>query len=137
MPGYAAGHRKCSEKSGSIRGMISGRASKDADEIAKVAEPAMQKSARRIWASGLETVSGSGMRMKKGTPQLKSTAKFKIQQTSLAEAELDEEIRNLQAEEERRGNCASQTNGCCFHPAVVEHFITSSLHLFKQNSARY
>ena len=44
----------------------------------------------------------------------------KGQKTTLTEEELDEEIRNLQAGEERRGNCASQSNGCCFDPAVVE-----------------
>ena len=39
--------------------------------------------------------------------------------TSLAELELDEEIRNLQAGGERRGSCAAQSNGCCFDPAAV------------------
>ena len=29
----------------------------------------------RMWATGLETVSGSGMRLKKGTPDLKSWVK--------------------------------------------------------------
>ena len=43
---------------------------------------------------------------------------------SCGRADLDEEIRILQAGEERRGSCASQSNGCCFDPAVVEHFIT-------------
>ena len=43
----------------------------------------------------------------------------KIQKTSLAEVELDDEIRNLQAGDERRGS----PNGCCFDPAVVlDHY---------------
>ena len=37
---------------------------------------------------------------------------------------VDEEIQALQAGEERRGSCASQSNGCCFDPATVEHFLT-------------
>ena len=37
---------------------------------------------------------------------------------------LEEEIQALQAGEERRGSCASQSNGCCFCPAIVEQFFT-------------
>ena len=36
------------------------------------------------------------------------------------EAELDEEIRVLQAGDERRNSCASQSNGCCFDSVIVE-----------------
>ena len=41
-----------------------------------------------------------------------------------AAAELGNEIRNLQASEERRGSSASQSNGCCFDPAILEQFLT-------------
>ena len=34
--------------------------------------------------------------------------------------DLDDEIQILHAGEERRGSCASQSNGCCFDPAMVE-----------------
>ena len=37
---------------------------------------------------------------------------------------LEEEIQALQAGEERRGSCASQSNECCFDPAMVEQFTT-------------
>ena len=33
---------------------------------------------------------------------------------------LEEEIQALQAGEERRGSCVSQSNGCCFNPATVQ-----------------
>ena len=36
---------------------------------------------------------------------------------------IDEEVQALQAGEERRGSNASQSNGCCFGPAMVEHFL--------------
>ena len=39
-------------------------------------------------------------------------------------AELENEIQNLQASEERRGSSASQSNGCCFAPAILEQFLT-------------
>ena len=38
--------------------------------------------------------------------------------------DLEVEIQAVQAGEERRGSCASQSNGCCFDPAMVEHFLT-------------
>ena len=47
-----------------------------------------------------------------------------IEKTSGAEAELYEEIRILQAGDEKRNSCASQSNGGCFDPAVVQQFIT-------------
>ena len=72
---------------------------------------------------GLETWSGSRMRLKRRMPNVKSWDE-KIQKTSLAEAELDEESRNLEAGEERRASCASQPNRCCFDPTVVEQLIT-------------
>ena len=37
---------------------------------------------------------------------------------------MEEEIQALQAGEERRGSCASQSNECCFDPAMVEQFLT-------------
>ena len=37
-----------------------------------------------------------------------------------AAAELENEIQNLQASEERRGSSASQSNGWCFDPAILE-----------------
>ena len=50
---------------------------------------------------------------------------YKIHKTSMADVELNEEIRNLQAGDERRGSCALQSNGCSFDPAVVlEPYIT-------------
>ena len=38
-------------------------------------------------------------------------------------AELENEIQNLQANEERRGTSASQSNGCCFDPVILEHLL--------------
>ena len=47
---------------------------------------------------------------------------------SQKEAEiLEDEIQALQAGEETRGSCASQSNGCCTNPAIVEqHRLCSS-----------
>ena len=64
-----------------------------------------RSSAERNWASGLETVSQSGTRLKNMMPNFKSWVK-KILKTSLAEVELDEEIISLQAGDRRRGSCA-------------------------------
>ena len=36
---------------------------------------------------------------------------------------LEEEIQTFQAGEQRRGSCASRSNGCCFNTAVVEQFL--------------
>ena len=47
----------------------------------------------------------------------------RIEKTSMAEAEL--EIRILQAGDARRNSYASQSNRCCFDPAVVEQLFTS------------
>ena len=41
----------------------------------------------------------------------------------MAADDLEEEIRVLQAGEERRGSCASQSNGCCFD-SLLEHLFT-------------
>ena len=41
----------------------------------------------------------------------------------MAADELEVEIQALQAGEERRGCSASQSNGCCFDPAVLEQVI--------------
>ena len=38
-------------------------------------------------------------------------------------AELEVEIQAPQAGEERRGSSASQSNGCCFDPAVLEQVL--------------
>ena len=61
-----------------------------------------------------------------------------------AASEVEEEIRILQAREERRGSCASQSNGRCFDPAIVEYFsrwaqhrLCSSSLLFMEKSAEY
>ena len=59
----------------------------------------------------------------------------KSQRIHSAEADLDEEIRILQAGDERQTSCASQTNGCCFDPAVVEQFITMGAGLARQQTA--
>ena len=48
----------------------------------------------------------------------------KIEKTSRAETEVHEEIRTLQAGDESRNSCDSQSNGCRFDPAVMEQFIT-------------
>ena len=61
----------------------------------------------------------------------------RIQKTSLAEVELDDEIRNLQAGEEIRGSCASQSNGCSFDPAVVQElYITMATQAWQQLSSK-
>ena len=36
---------------------------------------------------------------------------------------LEVEIQAVQAGEERRGSCASQSNGCCCDPAMVKHVL--------------
>ena len=59
----------------------------------------------------------------------------KSQRIHSAEADVDEEIRILQAGDERRTSCASQTNGCCFDPAVVEQFITMGAGQARQQTA--
>ena len=40
-----------------------------------------------------------------------------------AAAGLDIEIQSFLASEERRGSSASQSNGCCFDPAILEYFL--------------
>ena len=52
-----------------------------------------------------------------------------VQKESVAEAELDEEIRGLQAGEERRDSSASQLSGCCMDPTF---FLTSGADLARQ-----
>ena len=47
-----------------------------------------------------------------------------IQAKLLVEAQLDMDIRGLQAGDGKRGSNASWSNGCCFDPAVVEQFVT-------------
>ena len=42
----------------------------------------------------------------------------------MAADDLEEEVKDLQAGEGRRGSCASQSNGCCFDPAMVEQIST-------------
>ena len=43
--------------------------------------------------------------------------------------DLHDDIKILQAGEERRGSCASQSNGCCFDPAmVVQVFACGTIH---------
>ena len=44
-----------------------------------------------------------------------------IQSQSMVEAELDLEIRALQAGKGRRGRNASQSNGCCFEAVLFPH----------------
>ena len=44
----------------------------------------------------------------------------KIQSESFAEAELDLEIRGLQAGDDRQGSSASQSNGCCFDTSIFQ-----------------
>ena len=72
-----------------------------------------RNSARRAWASGLKTMSGSGTSWKKRMPKMEEHGQT-IQKESVAEAELDEEIRGVQAGGERRGSSAAQAHGCCF-----------------------
>ena len=45
-----------------------------------------------------------------------------IQLESVAEAELDMDIKGLQAGDEWRGSSASQCNGCCFDTTVFQQF---------------
>ena len=46
----------------------------------------------------------------------------------MAADDLEEEMQALQAEE-RRGSCASQSNGCCCDPAMVEQiFACGAVH---------
>ena len=40
-----------------------------------------------------------------------------------AAGEVEEEIQNQQAGEERRGSCASQSSGGCFEPTMVEQIV--------------
>ena len=47
-----------------------------------------------------------------------------ILKDSVAEAELDEEIRGLQAGDERRGSSASQAHGCCLDAGLLQQFVT-------------
>ena len=56
----------------------------------------------------------------------------KIQRQSVAEAELDEKIRGLQAGDERRGSSAPQSSGCCMDLAFLQHFLTSRADLARQ-----
>ena len=59
----------------------------------------------------------------------------KSQRIHPAEADPDEEIRVLQAGDERRNSCASQTNGCCSDPAVMDQFITMGAGQARQQKA--
>ena len=52
-----------------------------------------------------------------------------IKAGSLVEAEVDLEIRGLQAGGGRRGSDASQSNGCCMDPAYLHNFLTSEADL--------
>ena len=54
------------------------------------------------------------------------------QKESMAEAELDEEIRGLQAGDGRRGSNASQSNGCGMDPTFLHSFFTSGADLARQ-----
>ena len=74
----------------------------------------------KLWQKDLEKWTRDSERIKNDIEELEQ----QIQKASLAEAELDGEIRNVQAGEERRGSCAYQPNGCCFDPAVEEHSFT-------------
>ena len=60
-----------------------------------------------------------------------------------AASEVEEEIRILQAGEERRGLCPSQSNGCCWDPTMLEQFFASGekkaasfVHYVQQEFAR-
>ena len=65
----------------------------------------------------------SDIKSKNDLPKSMSEIK-NIDKKSGAEAELNEEIRILQAGDERRNCCTSQSNVCCFDPAVVEQLVT-------------
>ena len=47
-----------------------------------------------------------------------------IQKESVAEAELDEEFKGLQAADERGGSSASKSTGCCMGPTFLRSFLT-------------
>ena len=58
-----------------------------------------------------------------------------ISAESLVEAELDMEIRSLQAGYERIGSDASQSNECCMDPAFLHGFLTSGADIVRQQMA--
>ena len=92
---------------------------KDAEEISKVVEFARQKEGMPKGCWQMQWRHGADRRRDK-LQELEQ----KSQRIYLAEADLDEEIRNLQAGEERRNSCASRSNGCCFDSTVVEQLFT-------------
>ena len=55
----------------------------------------------------------------------------KSSNSRMAADDLEEEIRSLQAGEERRGSCVSQSNGCCFD-SVMEQLFTLRRHARQQ-----
>ena len=59
-----------------------------------------------------------------------------IQAESLVEAELDVEIRGVQAGEGRKGSSASKSLGCCKDPAFLHNFLAISLRFSKTISER-
>ena len=81
-----------------------------------------RSSAKRMLGNALETWNGSDTKMKKKL--LNSKNWDECSKIYLAGGELDQEIRSLQAGEDRRGSCGSQSNGWCFDPVVVEQVIT-------------
>ena len=50
--------------------------------------------------------------------------------------DLEEEVRDLQAGEERKGSYASQSNGCCFDSVLEEPFTLGAAHARQQIQAR-
>ena len=74
------------------------------------------------------------MRSKKGMQRRKSLVN-ENQKEPMAETELDEELRDLQAGDERRCSNASQSNGCCMDPAFLQNFVATGADLVGQTAA--
>ena len=91
-----------------------------------------RSSARRTWASGLKTMSVSGMSFEDSHAKMEDNGKH-IQKESVAEAELDEEIKGLQAADERGGSSASESAGCCMGPTSLRSFLTPGADLAWQH----
>ena len=71
---------------------------------------------------GLKTMSGSGASSKNRMQRWKEDNDQQIQKEFVVEAGLDEEMRGLQAGDERRGSCASQRNERCMDPTFLHSF---------------
>ena len=83
---------------------------------------------------GLKNMDNLGLSSKTRTRKMEDHGN-NIQAESLVEAEVDLELRGLQAGDERRGSSASQSNGCCMDPAFLHSFLTSGAEMDRQQLA--